>query len=303
MRFFAAIRYILAQADGVDLFNAAAHDTIEKHIIPILNRQARKGVKGAEELVDMYKDYLRGSRSRIFGVQAFKAIRQVAGRYNFAEEDLDELISKLFEDYYRRKSWKALIQDKKRWTTIILRGPEAFASWFTNVVRLAAMSNARDISYHYQHEKSIEPEEEDDSNPIERIEDEGGDPLDALVEKEVQQELSKYIKREFSNKPVHMKLFEAWMEGLKRQGAGLNLRQKILKPLSDKLGVPEGTLYHNVGELKKAIAQFFAREYGVRVRANVTGSIEQVLTYTEYRRRIAAWVLPKSEVLRRLLLR
>jgi len=89
----------------------------------------------------------------------------------------------------------------------------------------------------------LTPREDEEGDPMERLPGGGDDPMEALVEKEVQRDLRKFIKRMFGRKPVYMELFDEWMDVVRKKGSRANVRKDVLSGFSDRLGIPEKTLY------------------------------------------------------------
>lgn len=306
MRFFAAIRYILARIDGPDVLNALAHQMLKEHILPPIEEEAEsEGLDGMEarEILEIYEPYLdeRSSRGQLFGVQAFKVIKTVSQRYNIDDSGLDDLIMQFVQDVYSRRSWKDYRTPEK--------GPENFASWFTGIARLDAMSNARNMSTREKREVRPSPRDDDEGDdPMERMEDPSqkrpGSEMEMLSEKEVMRNLRRFVNSKLRGE-TQLAIFDAWMKELvKKDFRKVNLRSDVLKPLAESLGLREPTLYQYSRDVKKAIAQFFAKEYQRTVRAGIKfASVEDSVAYVEYVRRMAAWVLPQNPIQRMLLLR
>jgi hypothetical protein len=305
MRFFAAMKMILARASGMEVLNALAHDAIKKRIVPVLEEEASEGDLGAAELVEMYESYTgTGPRSEIFGGQAFKVIRTVANMYSLDSDGVDELVMQFVNDFYRQRSVDKLLNNKKQKETVIDRGPEAFAKWFTGIVRFDAMSNARKVTTRSREDR-VSPLEDETGDPMSRFPGGGDSPMEALVEKDVQRELREFISRSFGRKPVYMELFDEWMDALKKNGSGTNVRRDVLPAVSDRTGTPEKTLYHYINEMKRSIGQFFLREYNLRmpIKASSGMSLSDRIVYSVFRRRMAKWILPRETIISMLISR
>jgi hypothetical protein len=281
---------ILSRESGPELLNAVAHAIIKDHILPRLKDKVKSGKPGAAELVKMYEDYTgTGARAEIFGAQAFKAIESTVARYGLGPDKLDDFIQELVEDIYQRQTWKSF--------TTIEKGFESFAAWFTDAARNRARNESRELTVRNRM-VHMEPTEEGEGDPLENVPGRPSDPMEALVSEEVRRDLREFIRRTFK-KPAYVELLDAWLEAIDRYGSGLNIREHVLPAIADQTGLDEGTLYGYIKQMRAPMAQFFKREYNLRVPIAASDlRLTDRLVYTEYRRRMAGWVLSGNPVLR-----
>lgn len=299
MNILAAIRAILAGTAVSELYAAVVADAVANQILPNLQKQLASDPDNerTQRLIEAFKPMAdpRGAEARRVGEQAWKILEFVTRTRGLGMNESEDVAQEMIKTFYEKSLWSKFNPET---------GPEGLLKFLKNSVHMHAQWKIRDMTRQRKHEMTTldRNEEDDEGDPLEQVPGSTGESVTReLVEKDIVKDLRQHIFSKFK-KPYQREMFELWMDAAGSSGK-VNLNQEVAKPIADKYGIGFSTVTESIQQMKKEMARHMSREGSMSVASsNRTGSKTDRVAYSEFRRRIADWVLPRNALCRKVLL-
>jgi len=336
MRFFASLRRFFARDMAKEVFTAVIADIIKTRILPKVKKMEKRA-KGAKKqkltaLRELYEKYgnERSSEARLFGQTGAEVLGNAMRRFDIPASDKPDLIQNIALAFYRDEPLKIEVPDpsarggRKKLRTIstpfttsfkkvfdkfkVEDGPVAMNHFFGHILKKHFMWMLRDIKKELLKPRLQQPMggPEGESLTLQDVTPapQGETELDREFMRDVFRDLRKYIHRKF-NKPVMRDMFDTWLELAITEGADRVVMKKDVYPvIGEKYEIKEKWMHVMWMDIKRAMLSFFEEEMNMKVTDSVRKKLHlssvDAITYGEFRRRLAVWVLPSLFYFRRM---
>jgi len=307
MRFFASLRRFFAADYTEQSFKAVMEYAIKNNILPrvqkMIQTAERKGdvseAASLKNLAELYEKYAnpRSSESNVFGQTGASVVMAVAKQYNMGIADAHDAAQQMAMYFFEKPNWKN-VWDKFD----VTRGPIPLNRFFGHILKKNAKWFFRDLS-----RRTHQPLETDDDElsviqrtPAPQEETE----MDKEFLKESFRDLRKYVHRKFKKEWVK-EMFDGWLKVALRKGADRVVMKKDVYPaIAEEYDLSEKTMNWMWMDVKRAMVKFFQDEMDMRIsdklKRQLHLSSEGALVYEQFRRKLAAWLLPFSASVRRM---
>lgn len=271
-----------------------ARQHIQNRILPELRRVADKiedelQKKKIEEVAEFYEGYLDRSnpKSKHFG----EKIREII-RYNLKKQGLDEGEGEDFEQTLmlsflqpRSESGKTLLNVLEKFDHIT-SPPIKFMNFWWMIINKMMMTEVRN---RVNSSPETVPRNRDDVLDTRKA------PAEIVWDNDIVSDLSKYVHSKMKN-PKYAEMFNIWIDIVQRNDRKVNMNQDVYPLLRARGYVgTDGVMadqWKNI--VLPLIRDFFDEEFGPE-HSNLIrrffGSVVEIVSYNEYRRRMAGWVL------------
>jgi len=290
---FAALKRLIAKT-GSSL-GVVAISVIRDDFIPRLTKQLSREKNPAkkdslQEVLNLWSVYSdeKTSESKVWEGIAQRTINDMVGKFRLGRDVADDIEQDVAVELFSESKIKEIFGkfDPEG-------GPMAFMRYWktvlSNMVSVAARNFYRQEPEHQFGVRDIDVEV---SSPREFTEVDEQTPLD------VRAGLDHFIAQRLSDDPVAIMIYKTWMALAERKGAdeinfSEDIQPKVSRILKDKkMPSSRGTLYWAWKLVVKTIVQYFEDELNLPVSRQMKRlKLAERLAYSEYRRRLAAWVL------------
>jgi len=306
LRVLSAIRQMIALQHAQVALRAVACDAIKKKVLPALREElsvakSESKRKKIEALMEEYLEYAdpNNPKSEIFEKSAGVVIDSVAKKYQMGSQ-AEEAASNIASNFYIKDRWMDSFAPPR---FDVMAGPLAMNDRWRTILNHQASSEFRDISR--AESMMVHPVKTDEGYrdifetteaPTEFT------TMDVQWMNQTISGLKKYIHKNAYD-DIMRELANMWF-GLLRveEGNGLaglcsvGFKHQILPMVQKRFkGITLTKAWEHWRDLKKLVAKFFEQELKIRLPSNVRQCLRMssldVLTYEEFRHRLAAWVL------------
>jgi hypothetical protein len=290
---FAALKVLIART-GSSL-GTVALSVIREDFIPRLSKQAndernpakQEEIRETLKLWNVYADE-KASESKTWEKIALKTINDTIRKFHLSQDSADDIEQDVAVKMFSESRMEGIFQKFNP-----ADGPLAFMSYWktvlSNMIHIAARGFYRQEPEHQFGLRDVNVEV---SSPKKLTE------LDEQTMSEVKAGLDHFIAQRLSDNPVAIMIYKTWMALAERKGAdeinfSEDIQPKINRILKDKkMPSSRGTLYWAWKLVVKTIVQYFEDELKVPVSRQMKRlKLAERLAYSEFRRRLAAWVL------------
>jgi len=300
--FFAAIRRLLMAAKGGSL-GAIALSAIADNFIPRLKARLAKendpdSRKKIEEVIASWEHYIDHSSpdSKMWENIAAKTVRDMVVKFRLNPNLADDVEQQAAYDYYSEPRMHGLFDKFDP-----MGGPSAFMRWWKTLMFTFAGGKARDLK-----------REEQRQHPSYQEQSEGGTSMIDLVPSpktisefdedrmaEIKQDLDAFIAKRLGRNPASILSYKVWLD-LAESGNPSQIRfsRDIVPTVSGllkkkNLPASSSTINNAWDDVKRTITEFFKKELDTPIPRDLMKSLRvaERVAYSEYRRRLAAWIL------------
>jgi hypothetical protein len=304
--FFAGLRLVLAYTNLEKMnIGAIAHQFIRDTIIPSLQKRKEKAktdtdIDRYDRLIEQYELYsnMRNPEAKVFDSVAANIIRHRAQQSSLNDEDTEDLMQTLALGFFQplRVDGNDLRQTMEKYMKDQEKGPLFLKNYWAHIVDLRTQYFIRE--WKRKHKETTFRREENDE----------GDELDPMVNirapsqidegyvRQVMKDLENYVHKNVRNSK-YSELFDVWFDLAQKKGADkVRMDKDVYSVLRDRgFEGTEPTFNYHWMEVKRIIARFFQKELEGEgyngIKKILRMSSVEFVAYTEYRRRLAAWVL------------
>lgn len=268
-----------------------AREHIRNVILPSLEKLQGKMDEGKlVQLTSEYEAYLDKSfpRSKIFGTCLRTQLESTVRGMGLDSGDIDDFEQRILMRFYQPVSMagkQILNQVLARFNP--LHGVKSFEGLWYETTRRAIQYEVRNL----MKEPKYYPREEIDLDEIAALQS-----INWKHSEQIIKELPMYVKTRLRN-PKKQEMFDLWFEAAQTKGANhVNMQLDVYEFLRDRgyTGNNSAMTEMWVHEVKPLIYKFFKDVLDMSplvVKRFVGSSIIEAVTYYEYRRRMAMWVL------------
>ena len=302
-KFLAGLRRVLALNLGRMNLGIMAHKAIQEEFIPRLQKKLAAAKTDNEKdmlerLISEYEKYSdpKTSEGNIYNNTAASIVRTNAQRSSMGNEDMEDLTQQLAIDFLQPlvSGGESLYTNMMRFKE--MEGPLALKSFWASIVDKRTKFRIREIQRHHQ-EKTLDPLEGDEGEERDSWSQvQAPSQIDESYVTQVIKDLTDFIHRKFSD-PNKKALFDTWFEAAQEKGFDkVDMQHDVYDTLKDSgVSYSVATMLGWWMEIKRAIVQFFEKEtegaVSNQIRKMLKVSSAEVVAYSVFRRRLAAWML------------
>ena len=321
--FLAGLRRVLAYTDFNRLnIGSVVHQFIREDIIPRLQKKLEAAKTDNEKdmlerLIAEYEKYSdpRDPASTIYTKTAANLVRQLALRSGMGDEDMEDLTQQLALDFNttlpQQAEWRKLERGEEPSKSIpggntladymrgvdIMGGPLNVNKMWMRNVKFRTQWRIQELkSRHEERTRAPTGDEGEERDSWSLVE--APSQIDESYVTQVIADLTDFIHRKFSSSPEKKDLFDVWFEAAQEKGFDkVDMKHDVYNTLKDKGygGSLTGSMPLWWNEIKRAIVQFFEKEtegaVSNQIRKMLKVSSAEVVAYSVFRRRLAAWML------------
>ena len=320
--FFAGLRLVLAYTDLEKMnLGSVVWQFIREDIIPKLQKKLDSATTDNEKarLVSLIEEYEKYStpgspEARLYNKTAANIVRTLAQRSSMSDEDAEDLMQQLAVDFYVSLPSQAIQRKQERGekpsakspsghtladyisTTDIMGGPLAINKMWMRNVQFRTQFRIRELQRRHQ-EQIVDMQETDEGeelSPMSLVR--APSQIDEGYVRQVMKDLETYVHKNVRNSK-YSELFDVWFDLAQKKGADkVRMDRDVYSVLRDRgFEGTEPTFNYHWMEVKRIIARFFQKELEGEgyngIKKILRMSSVEFVAYTEYRRRLAAWVL------------
>ena len=300
-KIFAAIRALIAR-QGSSL-GAIAVNAIREDFIPRLEKmlaeETNPGKKESiQDAMDVWEPYKRGTSSASSEWEdiASKAARDAASLVMLSPSMTEDIEQQIASYFYSKPTWEGVFDKFDP-----MGGPRTFMKWWRVLVYNAARRTAKLFKRkELEHHLGVRLQNVDEDTGEERlVAPRTHTELDEQVMQDDLDGLDKYVTTKLSREPAAALVYRMWMDLIERKEAdeivfSRDILPAALEELKSKgVDAKKSTIYASWKKMARTIIQYFEDELHKPVSKHMKKSLKlaERLAYSEYRRRLAAWVL------------
>jgi hypothetical protein len=291
---FAALKVLIART-GSSL-GTVALSVIRDDFIPRLSKQANDEDNPAKQdemretlkLWNVYADE-KTHESKTWEAIALKTINDTIRKFHLSQDSADDIEQDVAVKMFSESRMEGIF---KKFNPA--DGPMAFMSHWKTVLFNMTMIAARDFyRQEPEHQFGLRDVDVEVSSPKQLTE------LDEQTMSEVKAGLDRFIAQRLSDDPAAIMEYKMWMVLAEQKGAdeinfSKDIQPRVERLLKDKkLPHSHGTITNAWRLVVKTIVQYFEDELNVPISHQMKRQLKlaERLAYSEFRRRLAAWVL------------
>ena len=303
LKIFAALKVLVAKT-GSSL-GAVAAMAIRDNFIPRLEKEldSESDPVRQEKIQETLKRWKSAMGSSRWEYMAHSMVETAAAGWHRDSDPDERTLGPSFADDIEQETAYVFFSDQRMKTVFEkfdpMGGPKAFVNYWNAVLRNAVSNTARKFL-------KEEPEHHfgERGGPDEIPARKESTELDERAMQDAKAGLDRYIAEKFSGGRHELErlVYQTWMDAAAKSGAGSVFLSRDVLPvvygeMKDKgFSISSSTVYNAWNDVAKTIARYFRNELGMplsnRTKRNL--KLAERLAYSEYRRRLAAWVLGRG---------
>lgn len=303
-KIFAALRVLVAKS-GSSL-GAVAVMAIRDNFIPRLEKELASEDDPVRQeklqvVLALWKNAMGSSR---WEYMAHSMVETAAAKWHLDSDSGERTLGPSFADDIEQETSYAFLSSQRMKSAFDkfdpMGGPKAFVNYWNAVLLNAVSNTARKFL-------TEEPEHHhgERGGPDELPARKESTELDERAMQDAKAGLDRYVAEKLSRGPLADAgplLYKAWMDAAMERGAdGVSLSRDVLpvvqkKMMDKRLAIGKSSLYEYWRSVARVIVRYFEEEMempiSLRTKRNL--KVAERLAYSEYRRRLAAWVLGRG---------
>jgi hypothetical protein len=315
MRFFAALRTILALDKASRGIAAIAAQVVKDELIPRLQEELKKARSDRDRaritaLISDYEKYVSPGTPEYRDLEntAEAAVVSEVKLFGLSEDFEDEATSMVVYDFFvpAREGGKDVRKSLAEFSVERNQRAYDYTRWFSRVLKMRVHWRLRELirKNPAEFKKQEDMTEDESMNPLDRLSAPGLTPSQEVEEYElgnqevqmlqIKKQMGDYVKKH-SRDDTMRALYDSWIQTIERRGPALNLKRDVYPALAQTYNISDSGLNERFMDIKRLIERFFREELGVRLTDALKkklhiGTVE-VLTFECFRRKFAAWML------------
>lgn len=305
---FAALKMLIAET-GSSL-GSIAFKVIRTDFIPRLEKSLKSGEGDTDKVqkaLDSWQPYMEGKgESGEWEKIARSVLKFQSRRFKLGDTADDDIEQEAVIEFLTNPKVKAVFRSFDP-----IGGPEAFKKYWSDVVEKLTYRMARNMKRHgLEHHFGTRIEDAENPAVDDLAAPKDFSDIDAKVMRDIEAEMDQYVKKALAGKAAALMVYEKWMELAEEKGPDeITFSRDIEPQVIEELGKKgkensHGTVSGAYQQMGRVIAKFFKEERDMPIPSrlkehlriskaeSIKGlSVAERLAYSEYRRRLAAWVL------------